>query len=310
MSFTSEIRQEVSYNELLDCCNRAELSALIQLLSSLTIEERKMYVVVRTENPTTAKRIISLVKKLYQYKTELTVVQKTNLKKNNIYNVKILSDGRYFLTDLGLYSENKGLLGHPSYSIVAKNCCARAYLAGAFIAYGSCNAPTRSNYHLEISLLELGYANYIVSLLKRFNIEAKISKRRNRYIVYIKKAESIADFFRLIGAQESLMNFENSRINRDFFNNIVRLDNCEIANEMKSLNAAKNQIEAINLIKEADKYDALDEKLKNVIDLRLRYPDHSLLELCEEYQTLYGQTLSKSGLKHRLNKIDAIARNL
>ena len=129
-------------------------------------------------------------------------------------------------------------------------------------------------------------------------------------MVYLKKADSISDFLRLVGAHESLMNFENSRISRDFKNSLVRLDNCEIANEMKTLNSAREQVEYMQKILDEGKYDKLSEKLRNVIDLRMIYQDYSLLELAAEYEKRYGTAISKSGLNHRLNKIEAYARNL
>ena len=309
MSFTTEIKQEIAYNELKSCCSRAELSALMQLTSSLTIVNRKLGILVRTESPTTAKRIMSLIKKNYKVSTELLMSKKTNLKKNNVYTININDNARNILEDLGLYS-SKGLQSHPNYSIVAKDCCARAYVAGSFLAYGACNSPSKSNYHLEISLNELDHANYINKILTRFNIESKITKRRNKYVLYIKKADLIADFLRLIGVNESLMNFEEVRIERDMKNSITRLDNCEIANEVKTIKAAEAQVEYVSKIKNSKMYRELDEKLKNVIDIRLKYQDYSLLELCKAYQKQYGDIISKSGLKHRLNKLQAIAEEL
>ncbi len=309
MSFTGEIKQEVAYNELKECCQRAELAALLQFTSSLVLENRKFGLSVRSENPTTAKRILSLLKDHLGIKARLQIVQKTNLKKNNVYTLKIEEDGTEILEKLGLYSQ-KGLLEHPRFEIIKKDCCARAYLAGAFIAYGSCNSPAKTNYHLEISFDTLAHAEFVNKLIERFGIESKISHRRNKYLVYMKKADAISDFLRLIGAHESLMSFENTRINRDFKNSLTRLDNCEIANEMKSLDAAKRQIESIQRIKDAGKLDNLDEKLRYAAEIRLKYPDHSLLELCEEYQRSYGDAISKSGMKHRLNKIENYAKGI
>lgn len=309
MSFTKEIKQEVSYSDLMPCCAKAELSALIQLTSSISLSSHGMQLLIKSENPTTVRRIALLLKKVYPVETELITYQKTNLKKNNIYQLSVLSDVIGLLEFLGLYS-NSGLLNYPKFSIVAKNCCARAYLAGAFIAYGSCNAPSKSNYHLEITLNEESHANFIIKLLERFGIEAKISTRRNKYLVYLKKADSISDFLRCIGANESLMNFENMRISRDFRNSVIRLNNCELANDYKSLESAKNQIECMRKIIESNLYDDLDEKLKSVINLRLKHEDLSLSELCKEYQKANGQTISRSGLNHRLNKIIAIAKGV
>ncbi|MDO5440539.1 MAG: DNA-binding protein WhiA [Erysipelotrichaceae bacterium] len=311
MSFTTEIKQEISYSELKNCCARAELSSLIQLTSSLSIVDRQFNLLVRSENPTTAKRILALLKKLYKVDTKLTISKKTNLRKNNVYTLRVKENVKHILIDLGLYTENKGLLTHPTYNIVSKDCCCRAYIAGAFIAYGSCNPPTNSNYHLEISLGDIDYANFLVKLISRVdNFEPKISKRRNRYIVYIKRADAIADFLKLIGAQECCLNFENIRIDRDFVQSQKRVENCYIANEVKTLKAAEEQVSYMNKIKKAKKEDKLDEKLRAIYDLRLKYQDASLNELAKYYEKKFGYKISKSGLKHRLNKIEAIAKAL
>ena len=310
MSFTAEIKQEVCYNELKDCCKRAELSALIQLTSSLSISSQGLQLIIKSENPTTAKRIISLLKDIYaDIQTELIREQKTNLRKNNVYVITVLNDAREILEDLGLYS-TKGLLDYPLFNIIAKDCCARAYLAGAFVAFGSCNSPLKPNYHLEVSLMSVEHANFLIKLMSRFGIEAKITKRRNKEVVYIKKADYISDFLRCIGAHESLMNFENARISRDFKNSLTRLDNVEISNEMKSMEAARKQIDDMQTIISHDKYDNLDKKLRNVIDIRMDNPELSLLELCKVYQNVYGEAISKSGIKHRLDKIKQIAKEL
>ena len=309
MSFTTTIKQEVAINELKSHCAKAELSALIQLTSSLTIVNGSLGILVRSESPTTSKRIVSLLKKLYKVDTKLQIAKKTNLKKNNVYTINIEQKGKQILEDLGLYSK-RGLLSHPGHELVSKDCCARAYLAGAFLAYGTCNDPSKTNYHLEISLPEKSNATFVVKLISRFDIVAKITERRNRFVVYMKKADYVSDFLALIGANDARLTFENERISRDIKNSISRIDNCEIANEIKTQRAADVQIEFINIIKKNNKLDSLPEKLKNVCVLRLKYQDYSLLELCDAYLKNYGDVVSKSGMKHRLNKIIEIAKDL
>ena len=309
MSFTTDIKQEIANIELKPHCAKAELSALIQLTSSLTIKKGNLGILVRSESPTTSKRVMYLLKKLYKVDTKLQIAKKTNLKKNNVYTIDIEEKGREILEDLGLYS-SRGLLSHPSHDLVAKDCCAKAYLAGAFLAYGTCNDPSKTNYHLEISLSEKSNANFIVKLISRFDLVAKITERRNRFVVYMKKADYVSDFLALIGAHDCRLEFENERISRDMKNSLSRIDNCEIANEVKTIRAASKQVEYINIIKESGKYDTIEEKLRNVMELRLKYQEYSLLELCDAYQKNYGDIVSKSGMKHRLNKIESIAQDL
>jgi len=306
MSFSSEIKHEIAYNELRNCCSKAQLSALMQLCSSLSISASGMAISYRSENPTVAKRALSLLKNLYGIKSELNVYQKANLKKNNIYELKFSDNAIEILKDLSIYTD-KGLADYPRYDVVKKECCARAYIAGCFLAYGSCNAPGKSDYHLEIVFNEESTANFVIRQIKRFNINAKLTKRRNKNVVYIKKADEISDFLRLIGAQESLMNFENTRISRDFINSKIRLDNCDIANMQKSLQSAKAQIAAIEKLQNDGKLDKLDTRLQDVARLRLVYPEESLSELCKEYERIYRESISRSGLKHRFDKLISLA---
>lgn len=309
MSFTTDIKQEIANNDLVSHCAKAQLSALIQLTSSLTISKGNLGILVRSESPTTSKRAVYLLKKLYKVDTKLQIAKKTNLKKNNVYTINIENKGKQILEDLGLYS-SRGLLSHPSFELVKKDCCAKAYLAGAFLAYGTCNDPSKTNYHLEISLSEKSNATFVVKLIKRFDIEAKIVERRNRFVVYMKKADYVSDFLACIGASDCRLEFENERISRDMKNSLSRIDNCEIANEVKTIRAAAKQVEYINIIKKSGKYDLIEEKLRNVMELRLKNQESSLLELCEAYQKSYGDVVSKSGMKHRLNKIETIAKEI
>lgn len=309
MSFTTDIKQEIANNNVTKQCARAELSALIQLTSSLTISKGNLGILVRSESPTTAKRVVFLLKKLYKADTQLQIAKKTNLKKNNVYTIKIEENGRQILEDLGLYS-SRGLLSHPNRELVENKDCAASYLAGAFLAYGICNDPSKTNYHLEIAFNEKSNATFAVKLISRFSILAKITERRNKFVVYVKKADYVSDFLVTIGASNCRLEFENERISRDMKNSLSRIDNCEIANQVKTNRAAEKQIENIKIIKDAGKYDLIDEKLKNVMELRLKYQEYSLLELCDAYLSNYGEIVSKSGMKHRLNKIEAIANDI
>ena len=309
MSFTTEIKQEIANNKMKKCCAKAELSAIIHLTSSLSISNKKLGLLIRTENPTTAKRTVQLLKNLYGVKTDLAVAKKSNLKRNNIYRINVTQNVKNILTDLGVYGK-KGLAATPNSKIVKNQCCQKAYLTGAFLAYGTCNSPSSNNYHFEISTSDYSLANFMKKIFEKHHIDTKVTKRRNRYIVYIKKAEKIEDTLKLIGASDCLISFTNNRVMRDYKANFVRLDNCETANTSKSLKAADSQMKKIEKIKKANKQKELDVKLKEIFDLRIKYPESSLLELCDEYEKMYGTEISKSGMRHRINRIEEFADNL
>ncbi len=143
--------------------------------------------------------------------------------------------------------------------------------------------------------------------MHRFDLPAKYIKRRSQDVVYLKASDKISDFLRCIGASDALFAFEDSRIQRDFMNSLTRLDNCELANEMKTISAGKKQLEDINWIETYRSLDTLPPKLYQAAMLRKEYPEASLNELCEKYNEHYGDNISKSGMKHRLAKIKELA---
>ncbi len=302
MSFTSEVKTEITQQPLKDCCQKAQLSALIQLNASLIIHEQQLQLLIHSENASTAKRIFKLLKDSSAPEMELKVLKKAKLNKNNIYELEITSKVKEILNDLGLMTE-KGIQSHPSKKIVSKECCARAYLAGAFLAAGSVNSPTKSNYHLEVVTQQEDHAAFIESLMKRFDLPAKTILRRHQFVTYLKASDKISDFLRIVNANSAVLDFEEIRIQRDFHNSLTRLDNCEVANEMKTQAAANKQIIAIERLVKRGVIDRLDERYSIVARLRLDNPEANLNELCELYEEETGNPISKSGIKHRLTKL-------
>lgn len=307
MSFTSEVKKEICMNVLEEHCMKAELSAFLQMCASLNFTSEGMNITCKSENVSSAKRIYQLVKELYHVEIELSVIKKVKLKKNNIYVIKIKNKALDILRDLDILGDG-GLKEHPSRKIIGKECCARAYLAGAFLASGSVNSPITSNYHLEIVASNVSLAKYIQRQMIKFNMNAKLIKRRNQEVIYLKASDQISDFLKCVGASDALFAFEDSRIQRDFMNSLTRLDNCELANEMKSIKAGKQQLEDIDRIDNFVGLNSLPKNLYKVAILRQENPEASLNELCDEYEDRYNEEISKSGIRHRLNKIKDIAQ--
>lgn len=306
MSFTASVKSEVAANELKECCAKAQCSALIKMCSSLNINAQGMYLTIQSESAPTAKKILKLLKEHYQIQSELSVLKKMNLKKNNIYVLRIYDYTQEILRDLEIMDKN-GLRSHPSAKLVNKDCCAKAFLAGAFLAGGSVNSPNKTNYHLEIATTDENLAKFIQKLMERFYLPAKIITRRNQQVVYLKSSEKIADFLKCIEATSSVFEYEDIRIQRDFMNSLTRLDNCDFANEMKTLAAGRKQCEDIEYLENYGALEFLPTKIKQVALLRKKYPEASLNELCEHYEEEYYETISKSGMRHRLNKMKEIA---
>ncbi len=302
MSFTQEVKHEIVSVELDSCCKKAQSAALIQLCSSMIIRNQSIQLHIKTENAQTAKRIFQLLKERYAPEMQLVVSKKSNLKKNNIYSLELSSKVNEILEDLELIGD-EGFNDHPSSRLTEKECCARAYLAGAFLASGSLNSPQKSNYHLEIVTSSIEHADFIKELMDRFDLNVKRTQRRGHEVTYLKSSEKISDFLRMCQANNAVLDFEDIRIQRDFHNSLTRLDNCEVANEMKTQKAALKQVEAIEELIQKGIFENLDPITQEMAQLRLNHPEASLNELCEYYAQKSGIVISKSGMKHRLAKL-------
>lgn len=273
MSFSSEVKQELSSINTYSKSNLIE-AELIGYLMSANIKEENEKIEFITENEFNIERIYKILFKLkIEYEPETrrkTFVAKIN--KPNLRNIE----------DLETEEEKKALI------------------RGIFLGSGSINDPTKK-YHLEILLNDKDAAQYIQNILKSFNIKAKILEMNNT--IYIKEGEEISKFLAFIGAQKSVLKYEEIRVMREIRNNVNRQVNCETANLNKTISASVMQIEAINYLKKVKKYEELPTGLQEIAELRLEYPEMSLKDL----GSLLENPLGKSGVNHRLKKIIEIA---
>lgn len=307
MSFASRTKKELTQIETDDCCLRAETAAFIRMNGSLSFSNKKLSLDAQTENAAIARRLYSNLKHLFPYKIELLVRKKMQLKKNNVYICRIREGVKPLLKELYILSGNFEFKNDIPSELIEKDCCKRAYLRGAFLAGGSVNNPETSSYHLEVFSIYKEHSESLMELMNTYYLNAKSIERKNGYIAYIKEAEKIADFLNIIGAHVSLMKFEDVRIIRDMRNSVNRLVNCETANLNKTIGAAQRQVNNIKFIDDTIGLEQLPDRLQEIARLRLEYQDITLKELGD---MIPGVKVSKSGVNHRLRKIEEIAENL
>lgn len=290
------------------CCRLAELAALIKMDGSVQLSgSSRAALNIITENAAVARKIFTLVKKLYGLTTEVMVQRKNRLRKNNVYLVRIPYQQGVdeILQRLGVLDET----GLPEEKIrkdlVRRECCRRAFLRGAFLGGGSVNNP-EGTYHLEVITSDKKFAQFIAGLMQKCRLAAKLSRRKNWHVVYLKESEQIVGALNLMGAHSALLNFENARIYKDMRNQVNRLVNCETANLNKTVNAALRQIESIKYIRDSLGLKQIPENLRETAELRIKYPDASLKELGDMMQPPLG----KSGVNHRLRKLEDMAEKM
>ena len=300
MSFTSTVKNELSKLELSNIESITYLSSILRNNSIITDNEIK----ISTENSSIARQIFSLIKKKYNISLNITVRKGYNYNKNYIYILSIKNKVNEIIKDLDL---DKNI---PSEYLLSDDNLVRIYLRGIFISTASINDPKKSRYHLEFIVDNYEYASFISNLLNNYYLNSKIIKRDNRYMIYIKEAEKIGDFLRMINAIKALLYYEDIRIYRDHKNMVNRLNNCEQANVDKVIETSLKQIEDIDLIKNTSSLDILDEKTNIAAIYRLKYKDSSLQELSEIISIETGSRITKSGLHHRFKKIQNIASKI
>lgn len=306
MSYASEVKKELTQLEVHREHAKAELAALIRMNGTVGLVDKKFILNIQTENAAIARRIYVLLKDHFDVESELLVRRKMKLKKNNVYIVRLKHGTQEVLSDLSIM-EGMFLHSHVSDEVIGNTQKVKSYLRGAFLAGGSVNNPETSRYHLEIYSSYEEHNDDICQMMNQFDMNARTLERRNGYITYLKEAEKIADFLALIGATSGMLKFEDVRIIRDMRNSVNRLVNCENANLNKTIDAASKQIESIKFIDARIGLDKIPVKLREIALVRLENPEVTLKELGE---MILSGTISKSGINHRLRKLNEMAEKL
>lgn len=312
MSFSVKVKNEICrYTDMGREEAAAELSAIMKVSGTLMFgSNRQFRFKVSTENPAIARFVFTLLKDKFEIHAKILMKKNNSLKKNNIYVVVIMEQVhvKSLLAEIGLFKED-GNIFSLDYSIpeifFKKDIYKRAYIRGAFLGGGSISNPEKT-YHLEFVTHNNDYACDLSRLINDYGLNSKVIQRKSSFIVYLKEGEQIVNLLGLIGAHSSLLELENVRIMKDMRNNVNRLVNCETANLSKTVNAAVRQTESIKLIEREIGLMRLPANLREIAQLRLKYPDESLKQLGK----MLNPPVGKSGVNHRLRRIEKIAEEL
>ncbi len=297
MSYTVKIKEEISTIKSTKSELIAELSAYIRNNGTITKKE----ITLPTENHFIVERVKESIELIYDIEVKEETISNLNFSKKPLYQIIIDQKLDKIIEDLCLNNDTV-----PEY-IVGGNEEIRAYLRGAFLSSGSINDPKTSRYHMEILAIHPEEAVFIQKLLNIFDLNAKILSREKGYMIYIKEAEKISDFIKLLGANKAVMYYEDVRIYRDQKNKTNRLNNCEQANMDKVFSTANEQLHQIEIIEENDGVMLLDDRTKVALEYRKKYPEASLKELAEIISLETSKPLTKSGISHRMRKIKELA---
>ena len=272
MSFSQEVKEELS--KISNLANKQEVKMeFLGYLSSNNISTDDKYLRFSTENDYNIDRFSKIIRNVGFEDFNINVNGKVffiEINKKKAANIEKFDFDTNQINDV------------------------RAFIRGLFMGAGSINNPEKK-YHLECGIREEENTKKIIDLLERSDINFK----NNSKTIYTKEGEEISKFLAFIGANKSMLKFEEIRVQRHMNNKVNRLVNCESANLNKVLNASVEQINAIKKLKESGKFEKMDNSLKEIAELRLEYPDISLVELGKKLAIPLG----KSGVNYRLKRI-------
>lgn len=295
MTFTTQIKEEITKEEN---NNIEDLTSLCTYLKfNATLEEDKMTVMV--VNASVARWIFKLLKTNYNVLIKLTTRTMKRFKARNLYILEVKEK-----LDL-IYKDIDNIFKEISTSSDEEK---KAFLKGMFLACGSINDPKKNQYHLEFLVKEEDDAKLIDDLLNSLKIKSKVLKRDREYMVYVKSSENISDFIKYLGAFNALFYFEDIRIYKDHKNMVNRLNNCEQANVERTLKSSKTILDNIKYLEDNDLLMLLDDRSKEIIEYKRKYPDTSLGELADIITMETNKSITKSGINHHFRKINALVK--
>ncbi len=305
MSFSQRTKSELArFVAESSCCQRSELSALLVFSGSLEMRSgQRPSLVVVTEMPAVARKVVRLTHQCLRAETEVRVRRRERLKKNLSYQVRIIPAAPVaeVLQEFSLLDSSQ----RPLWPLLHENYCKWAFLRGAFLAKGSITNPEK-NYHWEIGIDEKYLGNEMIKLVGTLGVNLGLTDRKKGYLLYSKNADEIAILLAGMGAYNAMLSLENIRVVKEMRNTVNRQVNCETANLDKTVEAAMRQIAAIRHLESTGGIKRLSNKLRQVAEARLENPTASLKELGE----LLDPPLDKSTVASRLRRIEQLAKEI
>ena len=310
ISFARLVKEESAKAERSVSEKKALLSSFVRINGYLRIRGKQEGLELSSENSAIAKCVYQYLHGLYGVDVRFAYTRSAGFLKRMVYHVIVDDEAGKILEDLEVDFFNP----EKPKNVISSSEEVAAYLTGAFLAGGSVNNPASRSYHLEICVKDEGFAKFLLKIWSKYQphpFSCKLSKRRNQFVLYLKRGDEISDFLVLMGAKDQCLAFEDVRISRDFSSIGNRLSNLDTANYGRVVLASKRQIEEINyLFDKEGKENISNPKLLALMELRVKNPDASLDELSKLLSEELNTEISKSNVNHLLRYVHTHAEEL
>ena len=296
MSFAGDVKTELCRLAMnRKCCVQAECYGI--LLYCNTFSAREIRII--TENEALAQRLPVLFKKAFKITFD-------RLPEGEGKHVFAITDREKLEIIQQTFGGGPGSLAlHINYGVLEERCCRVSFLRGAFLAGGSVTDPLKG-YHLELVTSHRSVSREVYALLLDMEFSPKETERSGSSVLYFKQSNTIEDLLTTMGAPVSAMHIMEAKVEKDLRNSVNRRVNCETANLTKVVDAAMEQVAAIERLMDSELWITLPPKLRQTAKLRCDNPEATLTELAE----LCEPPVTKSAMNHRLRKLMALAGTL
>ena len=271
MSFTCTVKNEITTLKITETAKIALISGFFRNNYQII----KDSITISSENDA----VIAYLKELLDSYEEISyseeLLDNNNFSKNELKALVIVDGDNFIKETFCIDSEVV-----PSY-LVESDDEVRGYLRGVFLSSGSINDPKTSRYHLEFLIERSEEAVFVQKLLNTYSLNAKLLSRDKGFMIYIKEADKISDFLKIIGCSKAVLYYEEIRVYRDAKNKTNRLNNCEQANMDRVIDSAMEQLNYIKILEDNMAMELLDDKTKEALEYRKKYQEASLKELSE-----------------------------
>ncbi|OLA32283.1 MAG: DNA-binding protein WhiA [Faecalibacterium prausnitzii] len=167
--------------------------------------------------------------------------------------------------------------------------CVSAYIGAAFLCSGTVIDPQKE-YNLEFLTSRTNLARDFEALLAEHEFAPHRTRRNGVNLIYVKTGANVERLLSFMGAVNAA---EEMHAQKAF-------------KQVQTARANAQTLKAIRFLEEQDALSTLPEVLQQAAVKRMQYPDLSLTALCGCFEP----AVSKSGLSHRMKKLEALAENL
>jgi DNA-binding protein WhiA len=301
---SEDVREELALIEpSRQCDRRAEVSALFHTAGSLHLRGRGEWALhLDLASGAAARRAFGLLRS-EGIRSEIRTYRRQAFDRATRFQLHLEGDpiALRILAEAGVLDVRHAPLERPPRRVVARSCCRRAYLRGAFLGSGSVTG--RRAAHFELRTASLDGASFLVEIADAEGVPLKTLERRTHAVAYAKGWDVIESALSIMGASEVVLALEERSVLAATRARANRLANADHANLVRTSRAAQGQLEAAERLRSAGRLERLPTDLREAATLRLKHPTSSLRELAERTEP----PASKAAMHRRLRRLEELA---